>query len=98
MGLRPGADSPPKKVSSTGDIGVTHGDLVEEFLERPGASAYDYESGVLWLSGGAVRYQIYFSGGHDPAIEQAIRVWHWTKLGTQPTSVYAVDPPPFALG
>jgi hypothetical protein len=86
------------EVSSSDDLAVTHGDLVEEFLERPGASAYDYESGLLWLSNGAVKYQIYHSGGHDPPIEAAIRGWHRTKFGTEPTRVDAVNAPPFALG
>ena len=86
------------EVSSSEDVGVTHGDLVEEFLERPGASAYDYESGLLWLSAGAVTYQVYHSGERDPKVEAAIRGWHRTKFGTQPTSVDAVDGQPFALG
>ena len=63
---------------------LSHGEIAEEHLRRPGAGAEHVDRGVLTLHTGVVRYEVYFSTGHEPAIEDAIRSWVTQLTGPRP--------------
>ena len=71
---------------------LSHGELAEQYLRRPGAGAEHVERGVLTLHNGVISYEVYFSGGNESAIEDAIRSWVTELTGHPATQVHQTRP------
>lgn len=66
---------------------MSHGELAEQELGRPGAGADQIDRGLLSLVDDAVRYEVYFSAGREPDVEAAIRRWVAQLIGHPASSV-----------
>lgn len=71
---------------------VTHGELAEQELGRPGAGDDQIERGHLNLVADVVTYEIYHSPGREPDVEAAIRRWV-EELTGRPAAAVDVAPP-----
>lgn len=71
---------------------VTHGELAEQELGRPGAGDDQIERGHLNLVADVVTYEVYHSPGREPDVEAAIRRWV-EELTGRPAAAVDVAPP-----
>ena len=69
---------------------ITHGELAEEHLQRPGASAADIDAGTFWLEDQVAAYKVYFSSEDPKQLEEAIREWVARHLGVRLRDVTVV--------
>ena len=70
---------------------MSHSDLAERDLGRPGLPASEVDSGYFWFEDDRLVYHVCFSSGRDGPVERSMLSWVRDVLGAEPPEVEAVD-------